>query len=992
MKKVFALIAVLTVFLSCAEAQELPSSYIQAAFESGIICGNENGDFEADKPATRAEFAVILTRFLDLKGGINTFSDVDDDDWFLDAAKAAAHNQLLFGDEYGRMCPYDLITCQDAVTVIGRYYRGESVNRSGTHQVSEYAKSYFAYALENDLFKGGAGKEPLRPATKGDILTLLYNYDRQSTARVRFLTGYPVISTKCEFGSISVELRTNKPCTVYYGLAKAGVPYYSADIRLCEVTELNKSVIAKIPANINERYDVYLKPVNTDGIAGRVSAIKDVSSFSIASGDGTDASPYIIYTKRQLMDIAANPAAHYRLEDNIDVGGVWQPLPEFSGVLDGNGYKISGIVIDDNNENAGIFKSIGDGIVKNLAVEAVVNAKQNVGIIAGKNEGNISGCTVTGSVEARTNNAGGICGINGGVIENCLSAVYSVISGSFAGGISGQNYGSIRNCLSAAEVVASDMYAGGISGTNDNGSIKNCVSACVSVYDTMTLNSGRLTTNKKNGLCISSYCYEDTVSNAAFEEESDFSQNGYDVSWEKLISPDFYYELGWHRSEWSAAGNGYRLPCPKNAPEAVLEAGKTIYFPKEIKNEEALRAIDKNETGHYILAKDITLSVPWKTICATNGFSGTFDGNGYTIYNLNLKSETGMFSNITGGTVKNLTIRNALASPGAGGAILTACNYGYIQNCSVYGEISTKKAGFLGAVAGENYGEISNCQVRVDIVNNFDNATVGGICAENSGIIIGSDYWGTITSKGANAVIGGVCGYDTGGYIFESYANAEIKANNTSSYIGGICGITSGGQVYKCSATGRIVAESGQSIYVGGVCGLAEAATVYNSLSLSNIYATGESGYTGGIAGCNSEANIQNTYSAGSVVSVGGITTGGICGYSENGFVMQNVALNPAVNGSSAGAVVGSDQGSEVSDNYSCEKLLLNSERVTSGRKNGIVKSLTTLKGSDFYFKPLSSGGLLGWDIEGWTTVKGYSFPVLCDVPNQDTLKMPVYR
>ncbi len=997
MKRLFFLLLSMTAFLTSAAAESPLSGYIQSAFESGIISGNENGDFEPARSATRAELAVMLTRFLDLKGGINSFSDVLDNDWFYDAVTAARHHGLLLGDSDGRARPLDFITLEDAVTVIGRYYRGESENRTGTEDVSEYAKSYYAYALENRLFEGCFNTKPKVFAAKGDILALLYNFDRQSTASVRFMRGYPKRSQNCEFGSISVELRTNKPCAVYYGLAKAGNPYYAADIKLCDITVLNKTVTANIPANINERYDVYLKLVNADGIPARVSVIKDVLPFSVASGDGTAESPYIIYSARQLLDIETSPSSYYSLGDNIHLGESWQGISEFSGIFDGNGFKISGMVIDDDNEDAGLFRVIKGGEVKNLAVDAQVSAKKNVGIIAGRNEGGkISGCTVTGAVEARTNNAGGICGTNSGALENCLSAVYSVKAGSFSGGIAGQNYETIKKCIAASETVASDMYAGGIAGANDNGRIENSVSACMTVYDTMTLNSGRLTTNKKNGICENNYCYADVYSNAAYEEPGRFSQNGYDAEWEELIGFEFYEGLGFGVSDWAVPENGYRLICPRYAQVAELEPGRTAYMPKKITNAEELRAIDKNESGHYILSGDITLNLPWKTICAQDGFSGTFDGNGYTIYNLNLKSDTGMFSNITGGTVRNLTLRNAKASPGSGGAILAACNYGYIQNCAVCGRIDTKKAGLLGVIAGENYGEISDCRVWAEIINSFDNATAGGICAENSGIIIRTSYSGQISSSGANAVVGGICGYNTGGYVFESFANAEIKAENKTAYIGGICGITSGGQVYKCASAGRIVAEGEKNMYVGGSCGLAESSAVYNCLSVADIHISGKEGYVGGITGCNSGSNLQNTYSSGNVIAVGNISVGGICGYSENGFVMQNVALNPAIGGSGQiGAVVGTATMSEVSDNYSCDKTLINSKYVKTSTENGTVKTLQSLKGTDFYFKGIAQGGLLGWetgDANVWTQITGYAFPVLADTPGQDMLKMPAYK
>ncbi|MBO5059841.1 MAG: S-layer homology domain-containing protein [Clostridia bacterium] len=1001
MKKVLILLLLFAAFIPKASAEYSMSEYIATAFSDGVISGDESGNFHADKAATRAEFAVMLTRFLNIDGGMNVFSDVRDGDWYADALSAANYHGLIVGDEYGRAKPQDLISRQDAITILGRWFAAESENRAETEGVSEYAVGYYAYALENNLLDTQNEKAPQEFVTKGELVKLMYDYDIQSTAKVRFLTKYPRLASEGVFNHISIEVRTNKPCTIYYGLAEAGAPYYNADTKLCEITNPKAAVSVSIGANSNVTYDVYLKAVTADGISGGTAVIKNVQPFAIAAGDGSEDMPYVIYTEQQLAQVSARPDKCYRLGSDIEVSGSWNGVEDFSGTFDGNGYRISGITIDKNAEAVGLFKKITGGTVKNLAVDAVINTKKNAGIIAGKNEGgSILNCSVTGSVSANTDNAGGICGTNSGTIRNCLSAVYSVVAGSFAGGIAGQNFGTVENCIAAVEVVAADMYAGGICGTNDNGRIDTCVSACMTVYDTLTKNSGRLTTNKKSGITKNNYCYEDVNSNASYEEPGRFSQNGYDVSWQELCTMSFYEGIGFAQGAWTAVKGGFRLICPKNVSEPQLLAGKTMYFPKAVTSAAELRAIDENEAGHYILTKDITIDLPWKTICAKNGFSGSLDGDGHTIYSLNLKSEAGMFSNITGGTVRNLTLRDVKASLGTSGAILTACNYGYIINCKIYGKIDTKKSGYVGGIAGENHGEIDGCDVVIDININNNNITVGGICAENGGRITDSVYRGVITLSGENAVAGGICGYNAGGDIFECFSGAEILGGLASGYVGGICGINEAAGVYKCASAGRIVSDDADNVYIGGICGLVQEATVYNCFSNTDIYVSAEGGYAGGIVGCNSASNVQNTYSSGNVVTVGELAVGGICGYAENGFVMQNVSLNSAINGlGSIGAIVGEYELSEVSDNYSCDKTLINSKYILSSVNNGTVKSLSVLKNTDFYYKPISEGGLLGWGSdkygeEIWTqnSIRGYSFPRLCGVREQEVLKMPVYK
>lgn len=985
MKKILALLILGAVLSTTASASY--ENYIDAARSDGVVVGDENGDFNEEKIASRAEFAVMLTKFLNLSGGINMFSDVKGHDWFAPALSAANHHGLLMGDQNNMARPYDPISREDAITILGRYYKATGGACRNPEAVSDYAEKYWAYAEENNLLLFTAPKDAV---SKGEILKLLYDYDAAAGESVRFSTGYPRLSHTGEFGKISIDIKTNVPCSIYYKISEVGVAPPADELLLCR-TEAKKVITTTIPANISKVYNVYLRAESYGGVSKNI-ALDEVQPFSIAIGSGTAGDPYIIFTPLQLSQISLVDNAHYRLGGDIILDSDRSPIEGFSGTLDGNGYKIT---IEDNGDSCeGVFGTIDHATIKNLTVDGSIRTGKNGGIIAKINDGGtIDGCVVTGLVEVKTDSAGGICGQNLGVIKNCLSAAYSVAAGSFAGGICGQNLGIIENCLSATEVVASEMYAGGISGTNDGGTIKNSVGANMTVYDSLTTHSGKLTTNRKNAVTQNNYCYDGIISNALYEEPSQHSQNGFDVSWNALSGEDFYKELGWDMQLWSHKNTGFRLISPKNTAEIVLIPGKTMYFPKSIASEQELREIEENSAGHYALAKDITLSMPWKTLCI-NGFSGTLDGNGHSVYNLNLKGEPGMFSNITGGTIKNLTLRNVTASPTSAGAILTACNYGYIENCNIFGRLESKKTGYLGVIAGENHGAITNCQVYTDIYNTNPNATIGGICAENDGNIIGCMYRGKITATSENAIIGGICGYDTGGNILECYAEPTISLGGGSGYAGGICGIMTGTQAYKCATGGNITASTSGTSYTGGICALSQSAVLYNSLSTTNLRTEADSGYTGGICGFASEANVQNTYSTGTIIAASQVAAGGICGFAENGFIMQNVALNPAINGGvSIGSIVGDADLCAIYDNYYSEKLLINGTHLQGSNISGTAKTLAALRSMDFYTRPLVSGGQLGWDADTWKPgTGGYAFPHLSGVFGMERLTMPKYK
>lgn len=990
MKKVLLLMLLSALFAVPAKAHF--ESYVETAIQDGVILGDENGNVNAERSVTRGEFAVILTRFLNLSGGVNTFSDVALHDWFASALTAANHHALIVGDQYGNARPYDNITRQDAVTILGRYYNAKSYDLSLSQNASVYAKEYWAYAASNGLL---AKDDVAEYVTKGEILGLLYDYDAKAGDRVRFMSGYPKVSQEFGvFGNITIDVRTNKPCKIYYAISEENLPRSDVNIPLCETTD--DTVSASIRANTGKDYDIYLLAVDENGTASKLSMIRGANAFTISSGDGSKSEPFMVYTKEQLAQISQIKGKFYQLGCDITLDENWTPISDFTGVLDGNGYTIRGLCVS-GRDHAGLIANV-TGTVKNLTVYGDISAGKIAGIIAGENNGSIENCVAVGTVSVNTDYAGGICGKNNGIVKNCLASLYSVTSGSFAGGISGGNFGTIETSLAASNVVISDMYAGGISGVNNGGTIKACVSSCMTVHDALTQNSGRITTNKNGGVLDRNYFYLEAIYDDFYEEPSDHSQNGYDASWGNLRDLNFYKNLGWDTAKWKPALNGFRLIYPKAAQAPELTPGETIYFPKPIKTAEGLRSIDQNPSGHYILSEDIHLLLPWKIICAQDGFSGTLDGNNHTIHNLNLNTQSGFFSNITGGTVKNLTLKNVTSAADGVSGILAACNYGYIDNCKIYGNIKTKKAGHIGSFAGLNHGAITNCEAYVDIVNTNSNSTVGGICAESDGVIFGTTYQGKVSANGENTVVGGIAGYDTGGYISDCYAYMTLSATPKFGYVGGVCGMVEGSQIYKCASGGNIIAQAENTIYSGGICALIQNATLYNCYSLSEIHAFSKYGYVGGVCGLNSGSIIQNTYSAANILSGENILTGGICGYSENGFIMQNVSLNPAINGGkNVGAIFGGKEASEITDNYSCERTLINSLLVANSEKNGACVNIETLKNSDFFLKPLSDGGVLGWpsyylgDDVWQKSDTAYPFPVLSNVKAQVT-KTPAYK
>lgn len=192
-----------------------------------------------------------------------------------------------------------------------------------------------------------------------------------------------------------------------------------------------------------------------------------------------------IYDIADLYAIRNNPSGNYILMNDIDMteatkeggewdqGNGWTPIESFSGIFDGNGYRISGMCIYGTISTGyvGLFGKLSGAEVKNLGL-IDVNVNINVrSIYVGGIAGYVSGSSTISSCYC----SGEICS---------LSQKSDSYSTSYTGGIVGCVYGDnnyIINCFNATEVsnqgYASVIYAGGILGRSygyQNGYIQNC--------------------------------------------------------------------------------------------------------------------------------------------------------------------------------------------------------------------------------------------------------------------------------------------------------------------------------------------------------------------------------------------------------------------------------------------------------------------------------------------------------------------------------------
>jgi len=262
--------------------------------------------------------------------------------------------------------------------------------------------------------------------------------------------------------------------------------------------------------------------------------------FALAADYEPPTGAIAISTEQDLRNIQNNLEGNYYLTQNIvldDLGIRWMPIgtvaEPFTGTLDGQGFEITGLIVDKSPEDAidyqGMFGHISGATIRNLTLSSGrVVGKENVGAIAGysadsvienctnnlsvsgkRRVGGIVGYAASSEIVRCVNNAsvsltawdgaygGGIVGILGqeSTVSGCWNTGYIsafeesteevVFQASHLGGLvgwaGGLGYGTIvnsnvhiRDSKNEGEVFGTS-YVGGIVGTiRDHGSVERC--------------------------------------------------------------------------------------------------------------------------------------------------------------------------------------------------------------------------------------------------------------------------------------------------------------------------------------------------------------------------------------------------------------------------------------------------------------------------------------------------------------------------------------
>jgi len=305
-------------------------------------------------------------------------------------------------------------------------------------------------------------------------------------------------------------------------------------------------------------------------------------------------------------------------------------------------------------------------------------------------------------------------------------------------------------------------------------------------------------------------------------------------------------------------------------------------------------------------------------------FTGTFDGNGHTINNINIVDRTynptpagdyrssadvGLFARLgSGGTVKNLKVTGSVSGGERGvnvGGIVGANNRGTVTNCTFSGSVNGGSATNVGGIVGQNNSSVTDCSnnggFSISGSGNF-----GGVVGNNSGTVENCSNSGSFSvpapgagSDTSGGNLGGIVGqnsgagaritscYNTGDLL---YYSDLLPRGPFSGNLGGVVGSNSGNSsVTNCYSTGNIGSDHPVTLQgtFGGVVG-----SNSESSSVTNCYNSGKfgkslNGTVGGVVGSNTDASsVTGCYNSGNVSGTQSNTVDGVVG--NNGATVTN--------------------------------------------------------------------------------------------------------
>ncbi len=304
---------------------------------------------------------------------------------------------------------------------------------------------------------------------------------------------------------------------------------------------------------------------------------------------------------------------------------------------------------------------------------------------------------------------------------------------------------------------------------------------------------------------------------------------------ERIYDSTEYNGINIFKQQGTAGGSGTTTVTPPEAKyngfikevEQLSESEAIAQGYTVIKTADELQEMQNDLDGKYILMNDIDLSgYSWTPVGADEStpFTGEFNGNGYTIENLEFISTVrynGLFGSAYNAKFSNVSLKDIKID-----------------------SIRYWTAALVGYIEG---GEIDNCKVTDCYIR--ARGSVGGLVGEGDNVIIKNSYTsGTVVGESRGASIsghGGLVGVFARGKIENCYSEANVEGHNEAFGVGGLVGDFVLGSIENSYSTGDVSCEFN---YVGGLVGWGRSGNINNCFTESKIL-DGSSYSTGAFVG-----------------------------------------------------------------------------------------------------------------------------------------------
>jgi len=304
----------------------------------------------------------------------------------------------------------------------------------------------------------------------------------------------------------------------------------------------------------------------------------------------------------------------------------------------------------------------------------------------------------------------------------------------------------------------------------------------------------------------------------------------------------------WAQTQTLPAGNG-----SADNPYKISTAAELAWFRDQVNsgnNRISATLTEDIDLAEFCHAKDgtkYTDELSWAPIGnSTYQYLGTFDGKGKTIRNLYINAtsyKTGFFGYADRGSIKNITFNKAKVKNDKADTGILAGNAGscIIENIKTLANCSVEGKNYVGGIAGDANGNISNCENRATVKGI---RSLGGIVAAYSGNSITScANYGTVTC--ANGIVGGMVGTFASGTIQNSANYGDVTG---ASYAGNLIGLAQECNLSNVLGTGNVTATSDTEragLLVGHINNSSSTASgilAYNSSAKLTINGTEQTG------------------------------------------------------------------------------------------------------------------------------------------------------